>query len=83
MNEFLRHVMEMSTVQSTTGNSLETSKAQEQQGTNLVLTQVESGRSTISVSILNFTHVSVAPERLNIILVGFLLSVLFAFFQPT
>ncbi|XP_077018116.1 adhesion G protein-coupled receptor F5 isoform X2 [Tamandua tetradactyla] len=29
--EFLRHVMEMSTVQSTTGNSLETSKAQEQQ----------------------------------------------------
>lgn len=32
--------MEMSTVQSTTGNSLETSKAQEQQGTNPALTQV-------------------------------------------
>ncbi|XP_037698548.1 adhesion G protein-coupled receptor F5 isoform X2 [Choloepus didactylus] len=31
VHEFLRHVMEMSTVQSTTGNSLETSKAQEQQ----------------------------------------------------
>ncbi|XP_055981925.1 adhesion G protein-coupled receptor F5 isoform X2 [Sorex fumeus] len=37
MNEFLRHVMEMSSVQSTTGNSLETSKAQEQQA-NLTIT---------------------------------------------
>uniref|UniRef100_A0A2I3NHV8 Adhesion G protein-coupled receptor F5 n=1 Tax=Papio anubis TaxID=9555 RepID=A0A2I3NHV8_PAPAN len=33
VHEVLRHVMEMSTVQSTTRNSLETSKAQEQQGT--------------------------------------------------
>ncbi|XP_036910281.1 adhesion G protein-coupled receptor F5 isoform X2 [Sturnira hondurensis] len=38
VHEFLRHVMEMSTVQSTTGNSLETSKAQEQQA-NLTITQ--------------------------------------------
>nr|XP_042122495.1 adhesion G protein-coupled receptor F5 isoform X3 [Peromyscus maniculatus bairdii] len=35
--EVLRHVMEVSTVQSTTGNSLETSKAQEQQA-NLTIT---------------------------------------------
>ncbi|KAM5286416.1 adhesion G protein-coupled receptor F5 isoform 3-T5 [Hipposideros larvatus] len=38
VHELLRHVMEMSTVQSTTGNSLETSKAQEQQA-NLTITQ--------------------------------------------
>ncbi|KAK2508679.1 hypothetical protein MC885_007205 [Smutsia gigantea] len=37
VHEFLSHVMEMSTVQSTTGNSLETSKAQEQQA-NLTIT---------------------------------------------
>ncbi|XP_073080816.1 adhesion G protein-coupled receptor F5 isoform X2 [Manis javanica] len=37
VHEFLRHVMEMSTVQSTTGNSLETSKAQQQQA-NLTIT---------------------------------------------
>ncbi|XP_039710883.1 adhesion G protein-coupled receptor F5 isoform X2 [Pteropus medius] len=37
VHEFLRHVMEMSTVQSTTGNSLETSKAQEQQA-NITIT---------------------------------------------
>ncbi|XP_042636250.1 adhesion G protein-coupled receptor F5 [Orycteropus afer afer] len=37
VHEFLRHVMEMSAVQSTTGNSLETSKAQEQQA-NLTVT---------------------------------------------
>ncbi|XP_023400921.1 adhesion G protein-coupled receptor F5 isoform X1 [Loxodonta africana] len=36
-HEFPRHVMEMSTVQSTTGNSLERSKAQEQQA-NLTIT---------------------------------------------
>ncbi|EPY76617.1 G protein-coupled receptor 116 [Camelus ferus] len=37
VHEFLRHVPEMSTVQSTTGNSLETSKAQEQPA-NLTIT---------------------------------------------
>lgn len=37
VHEVLRHVMEMSTVQSTTGNSLETSKTQEQQA-NLTIT---------------------------------------------
>ncbi|KAM5166192.1 adhesion G protein-coupled receptor F5 isoform 1-T2 [Callospermophilus lateralis] len=37
VHEYLRHVMEVSTVQSTTGNSLETSKAQEQQA-NLTIT---------------------------------------------
>ncbi|XP_045698736.1 adhesion G protein-coupled receptor F5 isoform X1 [Phyllostomus hastatus] len=37
VHEILRHVMEMSTVQSTTRNSLETSKAQEQQA-NLTIT---------------------------------------------
>ncbi|XP_073938094.1 adhesion G protein-coupled receptor F5 isoform X1 [Castor canadensis] len=37
VHEVLRHVMEVSTVQSTTGNSLETSKAQEQQA-NLTIT---------------------------------------------
>nr|XP_008261235.1 adhesion G protein-coupled receptor F5 isoform X1 [Oryctolagus cuniculus]XP_008261236.1 adhesion G protein-coupled receptor F5 isoform X1 [Oryctolagus cuniculus] len=37
VHEFLRHVMEVSTVQSTTGNSLETSKAQEQQA-NITIT---------------------------------------------
>ncbi|XP_036105319.1 adhesion G protein-coupled receptor F5 isoform X1 [Molossus molossus] len=37
VHELLRHVMEMSTVQSTTGNSLETSKAQEQQA-NITIT---------------------------------------------
>lgn len=42
-----RHVMEVSTVQSTTGNRLETSKTQEQQGTNPALTRVESGRSVL------------------------------------
>ncbi|KAM9233623.1 adhesion G protein-coupled receptor F5 [Dugong dugon] len=36
-HEFLRHMMEMSTVQSTTGNSVETTKAQEQQA-NLTIT---------------------------------------------
>ncbi|XP_011926010.1 PREDICTED: probable G-protein coupled receptor 116 isoform X2 [Cercocebus atys] len=44
VHEVLRHVMEMSTVQSTTRNSLETSKAQEQQA-NLTMTP-----DTISVS---------------------------------
>ncbi|KAM8778755.1 adhesion G protein-coupled receptor F5 isoform 2-T3 [Rhynchonycteris naso] len=37
VHEFLRHVMEMSTVQSTTGSSLETSKAQERPA-NLTIT---------------------------------------------
>ncbi|XP_058518258.1 adhesion G protein-coupled receptor F5 isoform X2 [Ochotona princeps] len=37
VHEFLGHVMEVSTVQSTTGNSLETSKAQEQQA-NITIT---------------------------------------------
>ncbi|XP_070370897.1 adhesion G protein-coupled receptor F5 isoform X1 [Equus asinus] len=37
VHEFLRHVKEMSTIQSTTGNSLETSKAPEPQA-NLVIT---------------------------------------------
>ncbi|XP_045150768.1 adhesion G protein-coupled receptor F5 isoform X2 [Echinops telfairi] len=37
VHEFLRHVMDMSTVQSTTGNSLETSKAQERPA-NLTIT---------------------------------------------
>ncbi|VFV36588.1 probable g-protein coupled receptor [Lynx pardinus] len=44
VHDLLRHVMEMSTVQTTTGNSLETSKAQEQQA-NLTIT-----RDPISVS---------------------------------
>ncbi|XP_033073278.1 adhesion G protein-coupled receptor F5 isoform X2 [Trachypithecus francoisi] len=44
VHEVLRHVMEMSTVQSTTRNSLETSKAREQQA-NLTMTP-----DTISVS---------------------------------
>lgn len=61
--------MEMSTVQSTTGNSLETSKAQQQQGTNPTLIRVQSGRAMLSVSILNFTHVPMSPKRLNIVLV--------------
>lgn len=39
--------MELSTVQSTTANSLETSKAQEQQGTNPALARVASGRSVL------------------------------------
>ncbi|MEJ1285164.1 adhesion G protein-coupled receptor F5 [Cricetulus griseus] len=61
--EFLRHVMEVSTVQSTTGNSLETSKAQEQQA-NLTITpdpiSVSEGQSfsiTCLSDVSNFDEV--------------------------
>lgn len=75
--------MEVSTVQSTTGNSLETSKAQEQQGTNPALTRVVR-TVRVAVSVLNFTPVLLSSEKLNIgFVVGFVLSVLFALFQPT
>lgn len=59
----------MSTVESTTGNSLETKKAQEPQGTHPAMTPVESGRPMLSASVLNFTRVSMSPERLNLVLV--------------